>query len=84
MYIFITSVQKIAVGRCVLYAASDYFKALFTVEMTEKDAKEVQLDEVNSTILQPLVDYCCTSKIVLSHMNAIDFLMAAHRYTKIE
>jgi len=49
-------------------SASPYFQAMFTTfEATNKDV--VNMRELDSTILQLLVDYIYTSKIVVSEKN---------------
>ena len=68
------------VHRCVLYAASDYFKALFTTDMQERDAKEIVLKDVSGTILNQLIHFCYTLQISIAEDNVEAILAAANFY----
>lgn len=68
------------VHRCVLYAASDYFKLMFTAKTKEKDAKEIVLQHIDGDILSQLIDYCYTLEISLTEDNVEAILVAAHLF----
>lgn len=72
--------HRFFVHRCVLYAASDYFKALFTSNMKEKDKKEIDLHDVSGRILGQLIHYCYTLDITIDQENVEAVLAAANFY----
>lgn len=52
--------------------------------MIEKDSKEVPLRDVRGAVLSELIDYCYTSKVYVNQQNALECLMAAHRFGLME
>lgn len=60
----------------VLAAASEYFLALFTTEMMEKNCTSVQLD-LCPDIMQDLLNYIYTGMVTLNEFNVKDLIMAA-------
>ena len=60
----------------VLAAASEYFLALFTTEMMEKNCSSVQLD-LCPDIMQDLLGYIYTGMVTLKEFSVKDLIMAA-------
>ena len=72
--------QDFAAHRCVLSAASDYFKALFSSELQvkEKQSSFVELNEVKSTVLAEVLQFIYTGEVNIgSQLNAQDLVMVA-------
>jgi len=63
--------------RVVLAACSDYFRAMFTSELTESREREVTLSGVSALGMQFLLEYAYTSRLVLNLTNIHDVLSAA-------
>jgi len=68
--------RKIAAHRLLLAAASDYFAAMFTGNMTESSAQQVEILGVDPASLQQLVDYCYTGRLALQE-DTVENLMSA-------
>lgn len=63
-----------------MYAASNYFKTMFTADMKEKDAKEIVLQDLEGETLGQLIHYCYTLKISIDDDKVDVILAAAHFY----
>jgi len=62
---------KIVYGhKVVLVSASSYFRAMF-INFTEGDKDLVNIKEVDSNILQLLVDYIYTGEIMVTEQNVL-------------
>lgn len=79
-FVFLLICYRIATHRVVVSAASEYFEAMFTTSMKEKDMKEVPLGAVSGTILKSLIEYCYTGEFHIDSENVIDALEAARMF----
>ncbi|XP_029345666.1 kelch-like protein 2 isoform X2 [Acyrthosiphon pisum] len=62
--------------KVVLVSASPYFRAMFT-SFEEKNKDHIIIKELNSTILQLLVNYIYSGEIIVNEENVKDMLAAA-------
>ncbi|XP_060063819.1 kelch-like protein 12 [Ylistrum balloti] len=63
--------------RIVLAACSDYFCAMFTNEMSEKDKQIIELHEISSSVMEVLLDFVYTETVNVSVENVQELLPAA-------
>ena len=63
--------------RCVLTAASPYFRALFTTDLKEKESNLVELKEVKSVALSEVLHFMYTGEAKADSSNAHDLIMLA-------
>ena len=63
--------------RCVLTAASPYFRALFTSDFKENESSFVELKNINSAILSEVLQFTYTGEAKTDSSNAQDLIMAA-------
>lgn len=68
---------SVSAHRSILCAANEYFCQMFTIDMAEKNKKEVIIYNVNGDILEMLIDYCYTGEILITNENVWDLLAAA-------
>ena len=63
----------------VLYAASDYFRALFSSELQVKEKQEnvVELKVVKSTIMEEVLEFIYTGQASISYSSAHELLVAS-------
>lgn len=64
-------------NRIVLAGASEYFFTMFSVDMKEKKAEEIQIGDVVGDTLKALVNFCYTGKIKITSDNVVRVLSAA-------
>ena len=69
--------QDFAAHKCVLSAASAYFRALFTSEMKETRSNMVELQEAKSTTVSDVLQFIYTGKANIGSSNAQDLAMIA-------
>uniref|UniRef100_A0A4W4F4Z4 BTB domain-containing protein n=1 Tax=Electrophorus electricus TaxID=8005 RepID=A0A4W4F4Z4_ELEEL len=69
--------QAFPVHRVIMASASDYFKAMFTGGMKERDLQEIKLHGVSSTGLKNIIEFIYTSRLSLSLSTLQDTLEAA-------
>ena len=69
--------QDFAAHKCVLSAASPYFRAMFTSELKEKESNLVELQETKSTTISDVLQYIYTGKAGIDSSNAQDLVMIA-------
>lgn len=62
--------KKVYGHKVVLVSASPYFRAMFT-SFTESDKDLVNIKELDSNILQLLVDYIYTGEIIVTEQNVL-------------
>ncbi|XP_022796840.1 kelch-like protein 3 [Stylophora pistillata] len=62
--------------KCVLSAASPYFRAMFTSELKEKESNHVELQEIKSATLIDVLRYVYTGGTRIDSSNAKDLVMA--------
>ena len=62
----------------MLAAASPYFRAMFTGEMTESKQSEVTMKDVDDVAVELLVDFMYTSKITVEENNVQTLLPAGN------
>ncbi|KAK3753602.1 hypothetical protein QZH41_004183 [Actinostola sp. cb2023] len=75
--VFITAqCHEFHAHRAVLAASSDYFKALFTTAMVEKNTDRINLD-VSAFIVEELLTFLYTGKTALRDDNVKELLIAA-------
>ncbi|KAM9850600.1 kelch-like protein 9 [Aulostomus maculatus] len=72
------SEEKFPVHRIIMASSSNYFKAMFTGGMREKDMTEIKLHGVTQSGLKKIIDFIYTSKISLNMGNLPDTLEAAN------
>lgn len=65
------------VHRCVLAASSLYFRGAFTSEMGDKSATEIELDVLDTDIMDPLLEYMYTGHVIIDEVNARSLVAAA-------
>ncbi|XP_070555147.1 kelch-like protein 24 [Ptychodera flava] len=63
--------------RAVLASSSGYFHAMFTTDMKESKYEEITLNDVDPAIMQILLDYIYTAKIIITDGNVQDLLQVA-------
>lgn len=68
--------RDFAAHRGILAASSDYFQALFTTTMIEKNSEKIDLD-VSSSIVNELLTFLYTGKTDVNEVNVIELLVAA-------
>lgn len=69
--------QKFPAHRIVLAACSDYFCAMFTNEMWERDQAEITLHEISASVMEVLLDFVYTETVNVSVENVQELLPAA-------
>ncbi|XP_077387906.1 kelch-like protein 3 isoform X2 [Festucalex cinctus] len=69
--------MTVAAHRVVLAASSPYFCAMFTGDMSESKAQQVEIGQVDGPTLAKLVDYIYTAQIEVSEDNVQVLLAAA-------
>ena len=71
--------QEFPAHRCILSAASDYFKALFSSELQVKENQDnfVELSEVKSTVLAEVLQFIYTGEVNIGSQNAQDLVMVS-------
>ena len=69
--------QDFAAHKCVLSAASAYFRALFTSQMEETKSNMVELQEAKSTTVSEVLQFIYTGKASIDSSNAQDLAMIA-------
>ncbi|KAF7644623.1 hypothetical protein LDENG_00218930 [Lucifuga dentata] len=72
------STEVFPVHRVIMASASDYFKAMFTGGMKEKEMKEIKLHGVTKAGLKNVIEFIYTSRVQLSMANLQDTLEAAN------
>ncbi|XP_078583963.1 kelch-like protein 24 [Branchiostoma floridae x Branchiostoma japonicum] len=70
--------KEIPCHRNVLAACSEYFRAMFCNGHRESQEHKVTIHEVNSDVMQLLVDYAYTSKVTITKDNAAELLEGAN------
>ncbi|XP_060604337.1 kelch-like protein 41 isoform X2 [Ruditapes philippinarum] len=68
---------RIDCHRNVLAAASPYFRAMFINPVIEREADIIEIHNIPSHILNPVVTYIYSGNITLNNENVQDFLMTA-------
>ena len=63
--------------RCVLSAASPYFRAMFTSQLKEKESNLVELQETKSTAISDVLRYIYIGETNIDSSNAQDLVMVA-------
>ncbi|XP_066267781.1 kelch-like protein 24 [Branchiostoma lanceolatum] len=69
---------EIPCHRNVLAACSEYFRAMFCNGHRESKERKITIQEVNSNVMQLLVDYAYTSKVTITEENAAKLLEGAN------
>ena len=69
--------QDFPAHRCVLSAASPYFRAMFTSELKEKESDLVELKEMKSSTISDVLHYIYTGETAIDFSNAKDLVMVA-------
>ncbi|XP_035677749.1 kelch-like protein 12 [Branchiostoma floridae] len=69
--------QEFPAHRIVLAAASDYFCAMFTNEMSEKSQSSVELQGLSPRVMEILLDFVYTETVNVTVENVQDLLPAA-------
>lgn len=75
--------QSFLAHRSILAASSPYFRGLFTNDMKEKDLMECRLDQLQASVMEPLLGYLYTGNVTLDEENA-ESLVAAADYLLIQ
>ena len=69
--------QDLPAHKCVLSAASPYFRAMFTNELKEKESNLVELQNMKSTTISDVLQFVYTGKASIDSSNAQDLVMIA-------
>ena len=69
--------QDFAAHKCVLSAASAYFRALFTSQMKETKNNMVELHEAKSTTVSDVLQFIYTGEVSIDSSNVQDLAMIA-------
>ncbi|CAC5365929.1 KLHL12 [Mytilus coruscus] len=69
--------EEFPAHRVVLAACSDYFCAMFTNEMSEKDKSVITLHEISADVMRVLLDFVYTETVNVSVENVQELLPAA-------
>ena len=72
-----TEGKDFPVHRCVLTAASPYFRAMFTSEFRENDSGFVELKNVTGAIMNEIIQFMYTGKAETDSSSAQELIMAA-------
>ncbi|KAK1172950.1 hypothetical protein AOXY_G5658 [Acipenser oxyrinchus oxyrinchus] len=78
--ILVVSARKIPAHRVVLAAASQVFNLMFTSNMLESKAYEVELKDAEPDIIELLVEFAYTARISVNSNNVQSLLDAANQY----
>lgn len=70
---------EVSVHRAILMARSDVFMAMFDHEMRERQSNEVDLDDVESDVLEAMVHYMYTDQVPKLSTMADSLLIVADR-----
>ena len=79
-----TNGRQIRCHRMVLAAASTYFNAMFSNEMSESVTGHVDLGILDEKVMAELLDYCYTGEIDVQLDNISPYLKAAHHIQLLE
>ena len=69
--------QDFTAHKCVLSAASPYFRAMFTSELKEKESNLVELQETKATTISDVLQFIYTGKASIDSSNAQELVMIA-------
>ncbi|XP_078365197.1 kelch-like protein 24 [Oculina patagonica] len=69
--------QDFTAHKCVLSAASAYFRAMFTSQMKETESNVVELQEAKSSTISDVLEFIYTGKASIDSSNAQDLIMIA-------
>ena len=69
--------KRFAAHRCVLSAASLYFRGLFTTELNESESNRVELKMIRCAALTEVLEFIYTGEAKVDTSNAQDLIMAA-------
>ncbi|XP_071787689.1 kelch-like protein 28 [Asterias amurensis] len=68
---------RVSAHRAVLASCSQYFRAMFTGSLCEREKEEIELKSVDDMALQTLVEFAYTGKVRVTHANVQTLLAAA-------
>ena len=69
--------QDFPAHKCVLSAASPYFRGMFSNDLKEKESNLVELQDIKSSTLSDVLRYIYTSRARIDSSNAKDLVMTA-------
>ena len=69
---------EIKCHRMVLAAASPYFRAMFSHDLSESQAGTVELQDMNVDVVRDVVDYCYSGELDVPSENFKLYLQVAH------
>merc|ERR1712038_2041762 len=69
--------EDFSAHRIVLAACSDYFRAMFTHKMSEKDKNVIELHKISAQVMEVLLDFVYTETVNVSVENVQELLPAA-------
>ncbi|XP_019870847.1 kelch-like protein 18 [Aethina tumida] len=69
--------QQFSAHRIVLSATIPYFKAMFTNDMVEARNKEIELNCIDATALEALVNFAYTGRVILDKNNVQSIMIGA-------
>ena len=76
----IDSGEKIRAHKCILSAASPYFRAMFNTPLSECQQGMVKLRDMDREILQAVISYVYCSDVCLPSDQVLSLLMVADRF----
>lgn len=69
--------HSVTAHRSVLAAASEYFSAMFRLDMQERCQEEIVINGVSGATLKSLVNFCYTKIVILNWESVLEILPAA-------
>lgn len=72
--------QHFIAHRAVLAAASKFFTLMFTTPMIESTSREVELQDVDPSVIEELLEFIYTGRITINGSNVVSLLKASNQY----
>ncbi|XP_040282209.1 kelch repeat and BTB domain-containing protein 3 [Bufo bufo] len=78
----IVNAESIPCHRCVLAASSDFFRAMFEVNMKERDGGSVTISNLSTKAVKAFLDYAYTGKAEITEEN-VDMLFQMSSFLQV-